>query len=278
MLWVSNGQYAPTDATDWTGKISRLSGPDLGTYQDYVTNLPRSVRDHLNNQIAFGPDGALYFSQASNSSMGAADPIWGNRPEHLLNAAILARHRRHRHPHRQRPGPAERPDREQPDRHELQPVRRRRAADDLRHRRAQRVRPRLDAHGQPLRADQRLGRRRQHARVPQQHLQQPADRRHDLQHADAFAYQRQPDRRRLPLQDHAGRLLRPPQPRRAGSTSSTAATPPAAPTRRVREPTPSAPSPTPTTAAPPTTSARTTRPTASSSTRAAPSTAPSTAS
>ena len=74
---------------DWTGKISRLSGPDLSDYHDVVVNLPRGVKDHLNNQPVFGPDGALYFCQASNTAMGAPDHEWGWRPERLLSAAIL---------------------------------------------------------------------------------------------------------------------------------------------------------------------------------------------
>ena len=89
LLWVSHGQLVLKEATDWTGKISRLSGPDLGTCQDYVTGLPRAVRDHLNNQPVFGPDGALYFCQASNTAMGAPDARWGMRPEHKLTAAVL---------------------------------------------------------------------------------------------------------------------------------------------------------------------------------------------
>ena len=39
--------------------------------------------------MAFGPDGALYVLQGSNSAMGAADDAWGNRPERLLSAALL---------------------------------------------------------------------------------------------------------------------------------------------------------------------------------------------
>lgn len=89
VLWVSHGQLTQERAEDWTGKISRLSGADLSTYQDVVVHLPRGVKDHLNNQMAFGPDGALYFAQASNSAMGAPDHKWGNRPERLLSAAIL---------------------------------------------------------------------------------------------------------------------------------------------------------------------------------------------
>jgi hypothetical protein len=89
ILWVSHGAGGVTNEADWTGKISRLSGPALATYQDYVVGLPRSIRDHLNDQPSFGPDGALYWGQASLSAMGAADSAWGFRNEDLLSAAIL---------------------------------------------------------------------------------------------------------------------------------------------------------------------------------------------
>lgn len=89
ILWVSHSEYALKNATDWSGKVSRLSGANLENYQDAVINLPRAIRDHVTNQPTFGPDGALYFAQGSMSSMGRADPAWGNRDEHLLNAAIL---------------------------------------------------------------------------------------------------------------------------------------------------------------------------------------------
>jgi glucose/arabinose dehydrogenase len=100
ILWVNHGQLPPLNdkndgtglirgAKDWTGKLSRLSGADLSESTDYVVRLPRSMKDHLNNQIAFGPDGALYFCQASNTAMGAPDNAWGFRPERLLTAAIL---------------------------------------------------------------------------------------------------------------------------------------------------------------------------------------------
>jgi hypothetical protein len=91
VLWVSHSFFwdGTTTGPDWSGKITRLSGTDLTTVQDYVVNLPRSIRDHETNSIAFGPDGALYVSQGSDSTMGAPDSAWGNRPEHLLSAAIL---------------------------------------------------------------------------------------------------------------------------------------------------------------------------------------------
>ena len=95
-LWVSHGQLAITPkgelvgATEWTGKISTLSGPDLSTYNDVVVNLPRSWRDHLNNQPAFGPDGCLYWSQGSHTAMGAPTDKWNmGRVERILSAAVL---------------------------------------------------------------------------------------------------------------------------------------------------------------------------------------------
>jgi hypothetical protein len=89
VLWVSHSFYAFSDGPDWTGKISRLSGPNLSTVQDYVVGLPRSIRDHLTNSVSFGPDGALYINQGSNTAMGAPDSAWGFRSEHVLNAALL---------------------------------------------------------------------------------------------------------------------------------------------------------------------------------------------
>jgi N-acetylneuraminic acid mutarotase len=89
VLWTSHSFLAENNGPDWTGKITRLSGPNLATVKDYVVGLPRSIRDHLTNSVAFGPEGALYFTQGSNSAMGAPDSAWGNRPERLLNAAVL---------------------------------------------------------------------------------------------------------------------------------------------------------------------------------------------
>ena len=94
--YVSNGQYIEPGndqnrvAQDWTGKITRFTGANLGTRADVIVGLPRSVYDHLNNQPSFGPDGRLYWVQASNSAMGAPDSTWGYRPERLLNGAVLA--------------------------------------------------------------------------------------------------------------------------------------------------------------------------------------------
>ncbi len=93
VLWISNnyfwdgGQQAP----EWSGKLTKLSGPNLETVQDYVINLPRSIRDHMTNSITCNPNepNVLYVMQASNTAMGAPDKAWGKRPERLLTAAVL---------------------------------------------------------------------------------------------------------------------------------------------------------------------------------------------
>ncbi|RDC61745.1 Ig-like domain-containing protein [Adhaeribacter pallidiroseus] len=91
VAWISHSSPVFTNAPDWSGKISRinLNNPSAPQVTDYVVNLPRSYKDHSTNSLKFGPDGALYFPQGSNSAMGAADGAWGYRPERLLNGAIL---------------------------------------------------------------------------------------------------------------------------------------------------------------------------------------------
>jgi hypothetical protein len=94
-LWISHGQMKPFErgeikgADDWTGAISTVSGADLDLARDIVVGLPRAFKDHLNFQPAFGPDGALYFTQGSHTSIGEPDAKWGMRPERLLTAAVL---------------------------------------------------------------------------------------------------------------------------------------------------------------------------------------------
>ncbi|WP_221393631.1 Ig-like domain-containing protein [Dyadobacter sp. NIV53] len=88
IAYVSHCSSGLTNAPEFDGKISRLTGAGLATEQLLVTNLPRSSKDHLVNSLAFGPDKALYFGQGSNSSMGAYDGSW-QRAESLLSAAII---------------------------------------------------------------------------------------------------------------------------------------------------------------------------------------------
>ncbi|WP_309572711.1 Ig-like domain-containing protein, partial [Deinococcus sp.] len=93
-LWISNNDYyviGSKNTPDYSGRITLLSGPNLDTVQDYITGLPRSVKDHMTNSVNFNPKepGILYFMQGSNSAMGAADATWGNRTERLLSGTML---------------------------------------------------------------------------------------------------------------------------------------------------------------------------------------------
>jgi hypothetical protein len=91
ILWVTHGHSALTSATDWSGKLTRLTGANLTGYQDVVVNFPRSFKDHMTNSIAFRPGeaGVLYINQGSMTAMGAPDNAWGLRAEHLLAGAVL---------------------------------------------------------------------------------------------------------------------------------------------------------------------------------------------
>jgi hypothetical protein len=96
-LWVSNGQFGCDLAAmgkacdDFTGGISTLAGSSAGALArtDVITGLPRSVGNHMNNGIDFGPDGALYLAQGANNGYGSPDAIWGNRSEVTLSASVL---------------------------------------------------------------------------------------------------------------------------------------------------------------------------------------------
>ncbi|WKN32537.1 PKD domain-containing protein [Porifericola rhodea] len=87
-LWISHTKYGFSDQPDFQGKISKLDGAALQNITDYVIHLPRSKKDHVTNSIKFGPDGALYILQGSNSAMGAYDNAW-RRHEMLLSGALL---------------------------------------------------------------------------------------------------------------------------------------------------------------------------------------------
>ncbi|WP_141015148.1 putative Ig domain-containing protein [Nocardioides sambongensis] len=91
ILWITdNAPYlGQSNVPDFSGRLAKLTGDDLGTYTAIVDGLPRSVKDHETNSIAFGPDGALYFTQGANNAMGAPDGAWGNRAETLLSASVL---------------------------------------------------------------------------------------------------------------------------------------------------------------------------------------------
>ncbi len=95
VLWINHGQMAVTPegklegADDWTGSLSRLGGADFANYEDVLVHLPRAYKDHLNFQMTFGKDGAIYFTQGSHTSVGDIDKKWAYRPERKLSAAVL---------------------------------------------------------------------------------------------------------------------------------------------------------------------------------------------
>ena len=91
IAYVSHCSGGLANAPAWDGKLSRIRGNNLQTEDLLLTNLPRSIRDHLTNSIAFRPGepSVLYFLQGSNTAGGDADGAWGNRPERLLSAAFL---------------------------------------------------------------------------------------------------------------------------------------------------------------------------------------------
>ena len=88
---INNGQVRPGVDAPWAGKLTRLSGPNLENVQDYVVGLPRSVKDHVTNSVAFNPaePGVIYFIQGSNTAMGAPDRAWDWQEERVLSNAVL---------------------------------------------------------------------------------------------------------------------------------------------------------------------------------------------
>ena len=89
IAYITHSFASETSGPEWDGVISRLSGPNLNTVEDLIIHLPRSTKDHLTNSLTFGPDGAMYLNQGSNSAGGEPDSSWGFRPERLLAAAVL---------------------------------------------------------------------------------------------------------------------------------------------------------------------------------------------
>jgi len=105
VIWVSHGAYqfgndgqngtgVQDYAQNFSGKISRINfntKTSAWQYQDLVVNIPRSAKDHMNNQLVFSPDGrAAYFGIAAMNAMGGpGDSVWGNRVENIYSATIV---------------------------------------------------------------------------------------------------------------------------------------------------------------------------------------------
>ena len=86
-LWITHSTYGFRNMKDWGGKLSVLSGSNLGQYRDVITNLPRSSKDHLTNSIAF-KNGKIYIPVGATTAMGAYDQIWKGI-ERKLSAAVI---------------------------------------------------------------------------------------------------------------------------------------------------------------------------------------------
>ena len=91
VLGVFDGGVGNDVEEAWSGKLTRLSGPNLETLQDVVVGLPRSSKDHVTNSVAFraSEPGVVYLAQGSNTAMGAPDDDWRFRPETVLSGAVL---------------------------------------------------------------------------------------------------------------------------------------------------------------------------------------------
>ncbi|WNL37791.1 carbohydrate-binding protein [Halomonas sp. PAMB 3232] len=111
VLWITDNYPIPLNGRDngvpeFSGRITRITLDDnggfSGTAEPYITGLPRSNGDHVTNSLEFRanpeydatanpdvPTHLLYLIQGSNSAMGEPDSAWGNRPERLLNAAVM---------------------------------------------------------------------------------------------------------------------------------------------------------------------------------------------
>jgi hypothetical protein len=111
-LWVTDNYPIPltgrdNGVPDFSGRVSKITLDDsessfTGTAETYISGLPRSNGDHVTNSLVFHanpeydaetnpdvPPYLLYVSQGANTAMGGDDSAWGNRPERLLNAAVL---------------------------------------------------------------------------------------------------------------------------------------------------------------------------------------------
>ncbi|WP_353981913.1 carbohydrate-binding protein [Salinicola endophyticus] len=112
VIWVTDNYPIPltgrdNGVPDFSGRVSKITlDPDdtvfSGSAQTYITGLPRSNGDHVTNSLVFHANPAydaltnpdvppylMYVSQGANTAMGQDDSAWGNRPERLLNAAVL---------------------------------------------------------------------------------------------------------------------------------------------------------------------------------------------
>lgn len=94
-LYVAHGEHfqngggAFTGASDFTGQVTVLSGPDFDNPVPLVTGLPLSNHDHGLNGMFVDDNGDILLCSGSNTNAGIKWPLSGDVPESPLSAAIL---------------------------------------------------------------------------------------------------------------------------------------------------------------------------------------------
>uniref|UniRef100_A0A7S3A212 Glucose/Sorbosone dehydrogenase domain-containing protein n=1 Tax=Rhodosorus marinus TaxID=101924 RepID=A0A7S3A212_9RHOD len=92
VLWVTHSDASQIGGAANSGKISKVSGPDMEVVEDVIVGLPRASANHAPNQIKFGPDGRLFIAVGGNTGGGTPNDQnsdFGFRPEQCLAAALL---------------------------------------------------------------------------------------------------------------------------------------------------------------------------------------------
>lgn len=94
-LYVAHGEHfqngggAFSGASDFTGQVTVLSGPDFDTPVPLVTGLPLSNHDHGVNGMFVDDNGDILLCSGSNTNAGIKWPLSGDVPESPLSAALL---------------------------------------------------------------------------------------------------------------------------------------------------------------------------------------------
>lgn len=94
-LYVAHGEHfqngggAFTGASDFTGQVTVLTGPDFDNPVPLVTGLPLSNHDHGLNGMFVDDNGDILLCSGSNTNAGIKWPLSGDVPESPLSAALL---------------------------------------------------------------------------------------------------------------------------------------------------------------------------------------------
>lgn len=83
------GAPCPVITHEYTGRVSRLTGPDFGTAVPVITRLPASPGGHGVNNLLFDNNGDLLIAQGGQTNAGVPHCAQGGLPESPLSAAIL---------------------------------------------------------------------------------------------------------------------------------------------------------------------------------------------